>query len=645
MALPLLAVVGVLLAPWGWAAVTVALVWTTAARAWKSAALCLAAGLLCWLHISLLQSRAEALRSGVALAELRGTVAEVYPHAFVLQPEGVFPALLLHGQRLALEAGDGVRVRALLRSSPPPPELPGLFDRASWQRSRGIAAEGDVLELRLEGRPLSWAALRAWGLSLRQRAVRVLMPEGTEEDARRQLLAALVLGARDEAQLDTLELFRRGGCMHAFAVSGLHVGLVAGFCWMLFRWLRVRPAVARPLLLLLLALYVVVTGCAVPALRAYLMVAVFTLGLMLRQRVSCLNTWCAVACLFLLAQPYLLHHAGFLLSFGVYAAILGGVSLCLRRDSPWFGPDAYLPYRVQTAADLRLRSLERLLRSLVVVSCCAWLVSLPVTVLYFHSFNSCAVLTNVLLSLPLSLCMACGLLALLTAWVPLLGELCMGAALLSARAVLLVVGGCASIPGAYLPATPPAPADTVLPVPLGDWAEGCLLGNPGVLVVCGTPPRNASNTVRATLFHAHARAAAVVGAPELAQALGCAVLQPGEALHTASGTYRLFAAPNYLEAACQQPILQWEHAGKRTLFVGDASALTLAELPGEACRADVIWLGRNPVLPVRRFAKDEWQNARIRYLSGAAPYYAASDAADEDDTELSATADDETAQE
>ena len=643
MALPLLSVVGVLLAPWGWVAVAAALVWATTARAWWSGALCLAAALLCWLHVSLLQSREETLRSGEAWPELRGTVTELYPYAFVLQPEGVFPALLLHGQRLALEAGDCVRVRALRRSSSPPRELPGLFDRASWQRSRGIAVEGDVLELRLEGHPLSWAALRAWGLRLRQRAVRVLMPEGTEEDARRQLLAALVLGARDEAQLDTLELFRRGGCMHAFAVSGLHVGLVAGFGWMLFRRLRVRPAVARPLLLLLLALYVVVTGFAVPALRAYLMVAVFMLGLMLRQRVSCLNTWCAVACLLLLAQPHLLHHAGFLLSFGVYAAILGGVTLCLRRDSPWFGPDAYLPYRVQTAAELRLRTLERSLRSLVVVSCCAWLVSLPITVLFFHSFNSCAVLTNVLLALPLSLCMACGLLALLTAWVPLLGELCMGAALLSARAVLLVVGSCAAIPGAYLPAAPPAPADTVLRVPLGTWAEGCLLGNPGVLVVCGTPPRNASTTVRATLFHAHARATAVVGAPELAQALGCAVLQPGEALHTGSGTYRLFAAPSYLETACQQPMVQWEYAGRRTLFVGNASALTLAELPDEACRADEIWLGRNPVLPVRRFARDDWQNARIRYLSGAAPYYAASDA--EDDAENSATADDEAAQE
>ena len=445
-----------------------------------------------------------------------------------------------------------------------------------------------------------------------------------------------MLGARDEAQLDTLELFRRGGCMHAFAVSGLHVGLVAGFGWLVFRRLRVRPSVARPLLLLLLALYVVVTGCAVPALRAYLMVAVFTLGLMLRQRVSCLNTWCAVACLFLLAQPHHLHHAGFLLSFGVYAAILGGVSLCLRRDSPWFGPDAYLPYRVQTAAELRWRSVERLLRSLV---------SLPVTVLYFHSFNSCAVLTNVLLSLPLSLCMACGLLALLTAWVPLLGELCMGAALLSARAVLLVVGSCATIPGSYLPAAPPAPPDTVLPVPLGNRAEGCLLGNPGVLVICGTPPRNAPNIVRSVLSHAHARAAAVVGAPELAQGLGCAVLQPGELLHTVSGTYRLFPAPSYLEASSQQPILQWEHAGTHTLFVGDASALTLAELPDEVCRADEIWLGRNSVLPVRRFARDEWQGARIRYLRGAAPYYAVSETTAANEEVDSATADDETAEE
>ncbi|MGN0837111.1 MAG: hypothetical protein ACI4OS_06675, partial [Akkermansia sp.] len=97
--------------------------------------------------------------------------------------------------------------------------------------------------------------------------------------------------------------------------------------------------------------------------------------------------------------------------------------------------------------------------------------------------------------------------------------------------------------------------------------------------------------------------------------------------------------------AGQQPILQWEHAGKRTLFVGNASALTLAELPDEAYRADELWLGHNPVMPVRRFAREEWQGARVRYLRGAEPYYAASDATDEDDAEGSTTADDQTAQE
>lgn len=605
MALPLLAVVGSIVGAWGWCLSGLAVAVALVIRSWRVAAMALLCALVCGLHLELRQRGALRLQGA---EQVEGTVTRAYAHAVQLQPAGICPAVYLRGVEGAA-VGDVLRVSTAPEAPLEPPPVRGMFDAAAWRRGQGIGAGFRAAAVQHLGHPLSWAAVRGAGLAMRERLTARLMPPGREGDARRQVLCAMVLGARDQAAEDTLGLFRRGGCLHAFAVSGLHVGVILFFGHLLCRLLRVRPAVARPLLLLLVGLYVWMTGCAVSALRAYGMFAAVELGLSLRRRLSAANIWCAAACLFLLLQPWQLYDTGFRLSFAVYAAICAGVRFCMRSDSPWFGPDAYIPFRILTPWELWVKGAETALRGAVLVSLCAWLVSLPLIAHDFHTVTPWSFLTNIALALPLMAAMGAGMLLLLCGGIPYLGALAAAAADGAAGVLLAVIGFFAGLPGAYLPAALPAPADGIAIVPLGYGESACVLGNPGLLVACGHESEARFTAVPA-LFHGGWQPAAMLHTgkrgggesvalatwPKLRMIDGS---QPAVCT-TAAGRYTIYPAPPELPSTPAEnrlPAVLWEQGARRVLWVGDASAATVATIPPEERRADVLILGSNPTLP------------------------------------------------
>lgn len=636
-ALPLAAVAGCILGGAWWSAAGVAAVLALAARAWRVAAAVALCVLVTTLHLNLRERGAEQLRAAMqnGTAELCGTVTRTLRSGVLLQPQGWCPAVHLRGVR-GVMPGDQVRARAALV----PPEAPpvrGMFDREAWQRGQGIALCADAVSWEPAGRPLSAAAVRGLALRVRAQLERRLMPPGREADARRQVLCALVLGAKESADEETMAAFRRGGCLHMFAVSGLHVGIMAGVVWWLLLRVRVRLRVARPLMLLLVGVYVLVTGCAVSAVRAYLMVAVFQGGKMLRRRVSGFNTWCAVALGVLLVQPYALYDAAFLLSFGVYAAIVAGAMYALRHDSPWFGPDAYIPFRVLSKGELRCKAWEQQMRGVVVVSAVAYAVSLPLSMLCFHSVSPWAFFANVAVALPLLVSMVGGLVLLVCAGIPVLGVCAAYAADAAAGCLLATVGFFGALPGAYLPAARPQPADAVAVYELGYGRSCCVLGNPGVVV----QPGNAYQAGRVSapaVFHAGFSPAIVVADDRAdSDALTALALyfprlravspQRPAVFTTAAGQYTIYPAPSDLPPTPAQnrlPVILWEHAGLRTLYVGDASAATVATVPPDQRRADVLILGAHPTLPFGE-AEDiaAFGSPELRLLPSAEQYRAA----------------------
>ncbi|MBR5894253.1 MAG: ComEC/Rec2 family competence protein [Akkermansia sp.] len=526
----------------------------------------------------------------------------------------------LNGVRVALRGempwhtGDFVKVVAIEQAGQEAP-VEGMFSTKAWLRSQGLAANMRLLRSEYLGRPFSYSALLGFAESVRGHLLAQLMPEDGVADRRYQVLCSLVLGDKSQAEADTLAIFKRGGCLHAFAVSGLHVGIVSSLLYLIARLGRLSPRMRTVLVLVVSGLYVLVTGLAVPALRAYLMIALVLLGLELRRPVSYLNIWSLAALIVLLLSPWQLHNAGFVLSFAVYAAIGVGIKICMT-ERPWLAPDDYIPLRLYTPWHDRLRRLDVMIRGLVYVSLSAWLISQPITAAYFHSVTPFSFLTNIAISPVLPIVMCLGLLAALTGAVPLLGGSLKWIALQSSSALIAVVEFFGALPGAYLPTTEPLPPSEVMVGYLGYGSAFTVLGNPGLVIDSGSE-LSARFRTEPALFYSGCQPAALLltsrskesceGAQVLKgtwpsmSVLDAALCKKQLELSTSAGEYDIYLPPADIPrklAADDAPVVKWRSGERSVLYVGNAASFTYELIPPEERRADILILGCNARHPL-----------------------------------------------
>lgn len=616
--LPLIAVIGGILGSWWWGLASLAFLTAAVLRLWRISAAVTLCGMLAWLHGYALQQNRARINEQIAqndLVVLQGTVEKTLRKGFVLGNGFCELSVLVRGEN-DLSVGDKVKVLA----EPTVAQgvsIPGLFNAESWKRGLGIAAEFHLVRIEERSRPFSLHTLRAWGLAVRESLANRLMPAGTEAESGRQILCALVLGARERAEEEVLDDFRRGGCLHAFAVSGLHVGLFSAILLGLLRLCRTGPGVARWLVLLGVGAYVLMTGASVPALRAYLLLVVMLGALILRRRFQALNTWCFAALLVLLIAPHQLFNAGVQLSFAVYGALCIGLHICMK-EAPWFSPDSYIPLRLLNRWERAYRNLDFWLRGVVIVSLSAWIVATPITILCFHTFNTWSVLTNIAITPILPVVMCCGLVHLALGWIPGVGLLTDWLAVKSAGVLLAVVSFFGSWPAAWLPATAPAEKQELLVVGCGFGQSFTVLGNPGLVI----NPGNAANVQFRTypaLFHGGFTPAVILqtrpgenysqGAEQLyahfpeSNLVRVNELKPhGMSIRTDAGIYSFYppsATFPRRTADNRFPVIRWQgEDGMSVLFVGNAPAEILHRMPPEVLRADVLILGENGVYPL-----------------------------------------------
>ncbi|GAB6042195.1 DNA internalization-related competence protein ComEC/Rec2 [Endothiovibrio diazotrophicus] len=243
----------------------------------------------------------------------------------------------------APRAGERWRLRLRLKS-PRGLSNPGGFDYEGWLFQQGIGATGYVRDgdnRRLSAAP--WWSLDAF----RQRLAEGI--EGGGGGGRRAVLAALAVGYRGGIERPTWEVFTATGTSHLIAISGLHIGLVAGFAFLLGRWLWSRSAwtslrLPAPLAGAWVALaaacgYAALAGFSIPTRRALVMVAVVMVALIARRRVAPSRGLALALGAVLLVDPPAVLAPGFWLSFMAVAVLLFGLGIGGGgeggRASPW----------------------------------------------------------------------------------------------------------------------------------------------------------------------------------------------------------------------------------------------------------------------------------------------------------------------
>ncbi|HQU09687.1 MAG TPA: ComEC/Rec2 family competence protein, partial [Opitutales bacterium] len=116
--------------------------------------------------------------------------------------------------------------------------------------------------------------------------------------------------------------FKLSGTLHLFEISGLHIAVIAAFLFGCLKRL-LMPELLRVLIgLLIVALYVIVTGGAPSAWRAFWMVALFWGCIAVQRQSTPFALLVASAMGVLVWNPLLLWNIGFQLSYMVVAGIL-----------------------------------------------------------------------------------------------------------------------------------------------------------------------------------------------------------------------------------------------------------------------------------------------------------------------------------
>jgi competence protein ComEC len=211
---------------------------------------------------------------------------------------------------------------------------------------------------------------------------------------------AMLLGKRVALSDEQLKAFRETGTMHFFAISGLHIKIIALTLFFMLKGIRISPAWSMVLGLCLLGLYVYVTGASPSAVRAFLMVFFFWLGATVSRRQHApMAAWMNAAFLVLLLDPSTLFLIGFQLSYAVVASIfLFGLPLLRvllglweKQLEKWFPDGVEKPRWMQWL----LGAIMKLIVTPFCIGLAAWLASSPLILIHFNLFVPGAVLLNI----------------------------------------------------------------------------------------------------------------------------------------------------------------------------------------------------------------------------------------------------------
>ncbi len=137
-----------------------------------------------------------------------------------------------------------------------------------------------------------------------------------------ELAASLALGRRDLLPPAVRDRWRKSGLAHVLAVSGLHVGVLAGLIWLVGAAASVRPRNRRLAVFVVVPAYVLLAGAAPSAIRAGLMIELYLVARLLGRHILPLGAVALAAVAMVLVRPAVLFEPGFQLTVVITAAIL-----------------------------------------------------------------------------------------------------------------------------------------------------------------------------------------------------------------------------------------------------------------------------------------------------------------------------------
>ncbi|WP_181420721.1 ComEC/Rec2 family competence protein [Rhodobacter viridis] len=293
--------------------------------------------------------------------------------------------IALHGDIARLAPEPGLRVATTAHLSPPAePIAPGAWDfrRNAW--FEGLGALGYTRS------PVVVIAPPAedWGLAAHR--VRMRLSAAMQAHIGGQagaVAAALMTGDRSGIAEATNATMRASNLYHIVSISGLHMGMLAGFVFGALRWglaligpfalIWPTKKIAAAVALAASTLYLWVSGGDIATQRAWIMTAVMLSAILVDRRALSLHTVALAAIFLLLLWPEALTGPGFQMSFAATVALI-------LMAAPWAAHHHRLPWVLRPVIMLVLTSLV------------AGLATAPIAAAHFGRMSQYGILANLL---------------------------------------------------------------------------------------------------------------------------------------------------------------------------------------------------------------------------------------------------------
>ncbi len=234
---------------------------------------------------------------------------------------------------IELTAGQIIEARAFI-FPPPEPAYPGGFDFARKSWFEGVGGSGFFIAtpkiLPEEMETSFYARAQASVARMRQNVSSRLKSQlGPEIGG---LAAALIVGDRAAISKPMIDTLRDAGLAHLLAISGLHMALFAGTIFWLLRALLALNATlvlrwpvkkwAAGGALAGAAFYLVISGASIATQRAFIMIMIMFVAIMLDRPAITLRNIAIAATLILVVKPVSLLSVSFQMSFAATTALV-----------------------------------------------------------------------------------------------------------------------------------------------------------------------------------------------------------------------------------------------------------------------------------------------------------------------------------
>lgn len=186
---------------------------------------------------------------------------------------------------------------------------------------------------------------------------------------------ALLFGDRDDISYETYNNITNAGITHIFAVSGMHIGILAGFVYFVLRAFKATNKINLIITSIILFTYAYICGFLPSINRAVLMSIIVMFGTMIGRRNDILSIISLSAIILLLIMPLSLFDLSFMLS---YTAVYGIILL-------------YKPM------DRIMKDLHRKIRPLIITSLSTNIALFPILTGYFNKFSLYFLLANLII--------------------------------------------------------------------------------------------------------------------------------------------------------------------------------------------------------------------------------------------------------